>query len=147
MGYFGVFISATIAGLNIFFPAPASALTPIFLASGLEFSYIVGALTLGTLLADIIGYYIGVFGKHVTEQVHPRLFSNLQKFDQKHHKMVLPAVFLFAALAPFPNELLLIPLGVIGYKFRYILIPLALGALIHQVTYAYGFINLFDVLI
>ncbi len=144
LGYFGVFISATIAGINLLFPAPATALTPIFLAAGLDFTYITIALICGTLLADAIGYLIGIFGKHVTEHVHPRFYDNIKTFDSKHHKMVLPTVFLFAAIVPLPNEIILIPLGLIGYKFRYLIIPLVLGTIIHQTAYAYGFSNLFN---
>jgi membrane protein YqaA with SNARE-associated domain len=142
-GYVGVFISAVIAGINILFPAPATALTPIFLSADLDFSLIVVALILGTLVADSIGFLIGVLGKHATHAVHPRFFEKIVVFKRHHDKLIPPVVFLFAALMPLPNEIILIPLALLGYRFKKLIVPLILGTTVHQLLYAYGFSNLF----
>ncbi len=59
LGYLGVIVIAMVAGLNVILPIPAVAFTPIFTAAGLNLVGIIFALTVGTLLADFIGYVFG----------------------------------------------------------------------------------------
>ena len=142
-GYLGIFVVSIVAGLNVFVPIPAATFVPVFTAAGLWIPLIIIVLALGTTIADMIGYFIGRLSKEFAEENYPRTYSRLLFLSEEHHNLILPLLFLYAAFVPFPNEAIIIPLALIGFKFRKFLIPLILGNLINQTALAYGAVNIF----
>jgi len=146
LGYLGVVFTAIVAGLNTFVPLPAATFTPLFVASGLSIPFIILALSLGTLIADFIGFLLGNVSRNLVLDKYPKLFNFITNLQEKHQTLIIPAVVLYAALVPFPNEVLLLPLALAGIKFRSIIIPLIIGNIIHQTLIVYGISNLNDLL-
>ena len=136
LGYAGVVLVAIIGGLNIIVQIPAVTLTPIFTASGLYLPFIILSLTIGTLIADYIGYVFGHFSRPVLYAQYPKVVSWLEHKITTKPKLLFPITLLFAAFLPVPNEVLVIPLAVLGIKFRHMILPLLLGNLINQTIYA-----------
>ncbi len=145
-GYLGVIIAGVIGGLNTFVPVPAASFTPLFIAAGLSFPLIVILLTVGVLIADYVGYALGHVSREMIKLKHPRLFSFFLNLNENHHKLVAPAVFLFAAILPIPNDIIVIPLALAGVRFNHLILPLLFGNLISQTVLSYGFTSLFDAL-
>lgn len=137
-GYVGVMIVAVIAGLNSVVPVPAATFTPIFLAAGLTAPLVILALTVGTLIADFTGFFLGQLSRNVIETHHPKVYRFFVELKEKRERLIPVVVALFAAFAPMPNELILIPLGLAGVKFQRLIIPLLIGNLIHQSYLVYG---------
>lgn len=137
-GYVGVMIIAVIAGLNSIVPVPAATFTPIFLAAGLTAPFIILSLTVGTLIADFTGFFLGQLSRKVIESHHPRVFHFFVALKEKREHLVPLVVALFAAFAPLPNEVILIPLGLAGVKFQRLIIPLFIGNLVNQLYLVYG---------
>ena len=75
---------------------------------------------------------------HSIEQKHPKIFQFAQTIATDHKNWVLPVVLIYAAFAPLPNELILIPLAVAGVRFSHLLLPLIIGSLVHQLLFTYG---------
>ncbi len=144
-GYIGVMIAGIIGGLNTFIPIPAASFTPLFIAAGLSLPLIILMLTLGTLIADYVGYALGHVSREIIKLKHPKLFTFFLTLEEQHHHFVLPLVFFYAAIMPIPNEIILIPLALSGIRFRTMIIPLVFGNLISQAVLSYGFTSLFDV--
>jgi membrane protein YqaA with SNARE-associated domain len=142
-GYIGIGLFATVTGLNVIVPIPAVAFTPVFTAAGLLLPGIIIALTLGTLLADFIGYVFGTVSRATIAAKYPKLIRQLEHLHTHHRHLILPVTFLYAAFAPIPNEALVIPLALLGVSWRSLVIPLLLGNLINQTIYAYSFQNVF----
>ena len=75
----------------------------------------------------------------------------MQKFftelKQNRSKLIVPVIFLYAAFAPFPNEALLVPLGLAGIRFSTIIVPLILGNLINQSYLVYFVLTASDYLL
>jgi membrane protein YqaA with SNARE-associated domain len=138
LGYLGVILVAIIGGLNIIVPIPAVTLTPIFTASGLHLPFIILSLTIGTLIADYIGYAFGHFSRPVLYAQYPKVVSWLEEKITTKPTLLFPITFLFAAFLPVPNEVLVIPLAILGIKFRRMILPLLLGNLVNQTIYATG---------
>lgn len=137
-GYVGVVILGVIAGLNAFFPVPAATLTPLYVGAGLTLPLIVLSLTVGTMIADFVGFFIGRLSRELIAERYPktmRFFANIR--DNRSH-LIIPAVVLYAAFVPFPNEAILLPLGLTGFRFGTLIIPLFIGNLIHQALLVYG---------
>lgn len=146
LGYFGVVVIATIAGLNVILPIPAVAFTPIFTAAGLNLIGIIFALTIGTLLADFIGYVFGRISRDTLAHKYPKFITRLEHIHKHHRKWLIPIIFLYAAFMPIPNEALIIPLALLGVSWRTMMFPLFLGNLINQAIYAYGMHTAFRLL-
>lgn len=137
-GYVGVVVTAIIGGLNVVIPIPPASFTPLFVASGLSLPFIVLALAIGTLIADFIGYALGHVSRVTIEDRYPKVYAYFSRYSESTPLLVYPLVLLYAAFVPFPNEAILIPLAVAGFRFSALLIPLLIGNLIHQVTLVYG---------
>lgn len=142
--YFGVFITAVIAGLNTFVPLPAATFTPLFLAAGLSMPFIITTLVAGTLLADFVGYTLGHVSRELLQNRHPKLFNFFTQLRNEHTNFIVPTTFIYAALLPLPNEFILVPLALAGTNFRKLLLPLIIGNIVHQTLLAYGITNIFQ---
>ena len=145
-GYLGILIIAIVSGINVLIPVPAAAFVPVFTAAGLWLPLIILMLVIGTTIADLIGYWIGRWSKEFVEEHYPQSYRRMKVLDERHHSLVLPMVFLYAALIPFPNEAMLIPLALIGFRFKTLLIPLVLGNVVNQTALAFGANNIFTLL-
>lgn len=144
LGYAGVVAVAIIGGLNIFVPIPAVTLTPLFTASGLSLPLIIGSLTLGTIIADYIGYLFGTVSRSYLYTQYPHIVSWLEEKIVTRPRLLFPLTFLYAAFVPLPNEVLIIPFAVLGIKFQKLFVPLLLGNCINQTLYAVGFQTVFN---
>lgn len=145
-GYVGVFVVSFIANLNVFVPVPPGTFTPIFISAGLSFWLIMIVMSVGTVLADLVGYFIGHLSKEYVVKKYPRTHKFFIHLSEEHEHWVLPAVFIYAAMAPFPNEAVVIPLGMIGYPLKPLILPITLGTLLYHIAFSYGITNIFSLL-
>lgn len=141
-GYLGVTVAAFFGGLNILVPVPATTFTPLFLSSGLTSLGIIAALVIGTSIADIIAYVLGIFGREKTDPSKFKLFKKLESISNKNTPLLLILLFLWAAFVPFPNEAMLLPLGLLGFRFRSLLIPFLAGNIVHNTVIVFGVSNI-----
>ncbi len=141
-GYAGVLAISVIAGLSTFVPIPPASFVPVFTAAGLIFPVILITLVIGTTIADLIGYLFGVASKEFVGNHYPRMYARIMDLELHHHNWVVPFVLLYSAFSPLPNELIVIPLGVLGVHFQKILVPLMIGTAIHHTLIAYGAIEI-----
>ena len=81
---------------------------------------------LGAALGKLVVYYIGRSARAVLSEEKRR---NIEIFAKIAHKSIFVAVFLFAAL-PLPDDILYVPLGLIGYSVIRYFIALVLGKII-----------------
>jgi membrane protein YqaA with SNARE-associated domain len=142
-GTFGVLLVSFVAGLNAFLPVPAATFVPIFTASGMSIMLIITLLVIGTMAANLFAYGIGRFGQSLTSTHYPKIQTRLITLYQTKKAYLPYFIFLFTALVPLPDEVFLIPLGIIGVKIRHIIFPLLLGTIAYQSITAFGFDNVF----
>jgi membrane protein DedA with SNARE-associated domain len=146
-GYLGVYTVSFFSGFNLVVPIPAIALMPLFLESGLNFYAVITLITLGMVTADSIAYLFGRFGKKILAATNQnsKILEKISATRERHKHSPLILMFLFASFIPLPNEIILIPLGILGYKYRDILLVLVSGNLIFNIIYSKGIINLFSI--
>ena len=142
-GYLGILAVSFIAGLNLFIPIPAATFVPVFTAGGISLFEIIVLLVIGTMAANLLSYYLGRYGGKITHTHYPELQKKLVSLYTKRKKWLVYFVFLFTALMPLPDEVFLIPLGVIGVKLKQFIIPLTLGTICYQTLAAFGVHNIF----
>lgn len=144
-GYAAIFIIAIIGSLNLVVPIPAVAFLPLFLEAGFNLWAVIFIIVVGMLLADSFAFLFGKAGRQMILSLpEQKILHRLEKLKMENEKLPYLFLFLFATLAPFPNEVILIPMGLMDYKIKNILIPLILGNLIFNILYAFGVINTFN---
>lgn len=137
-GYVGVLILAIISGLNPVLPLPAATLTPLFTEAGLTIPLVIISLTIGTLIADFIGFSLGHISRTSVAKRYPKQFATFTSLGSQRKRLIFVFVSFYAALMPLPNEIILIPLAVAGVSFPFLLLPLFIGNLINQSLLVYG---------
>ncbi|MHA1917935.1 MAG: YqaA family protein [Candidatus Ranarchaeia archaeon] len=125
-GYLGSFLISTFGNLTVLFPVP----------------YVIAIFTLGTLglnplllgISGAIGATIGEFSSYALGRgiSMTELFKKYGEKMNRINKLIknqgFLAVFIFA-VTPIPDDILLIPLGMIGYPYKKTLLAMFLGKL------------------
>ena len=143
-GYLGIFVMGTVSGFNLAFPVPAVAFVPVFTASGLSAVPAVILMALGMTLGDLAGYFIGRAGHEVLLKNHNSDNGILGKFREKLRRAPLLLLFLYIAFVPFPNEILVIPMGFIGYRLKHIFPVILAGNMIFNTLASLAFLGIFQ---
>jgi len=141
--FLGVFIISLLGSASIVFPIPY---TLVILFLGMN--HIIDPLTLtvagglGSAVGQLSGYYIGYFGAKLVGVERRRRMEFFVRMFKKYGSAL---VFLFA-LTPLPDDLIIIPLGVLRYGFLRVFIPLLMGKVLMCFLIAY-FGNVFGALL
>lgn len=146
-GFLGVLLISFVAGLNIFLPVPAATFVPVFTAGGMGLPLIILLLVIGTMVANLFSYVAGRYGSRVVQSHYPALQEKMTTLFRTHQYWLPHFVFLFTALMPLPDEIFLVPLGIIGVKLKHFILPLLLGTVFYQTFAAYGIDNIFKFLL
>ncbi len=143
LGVFGVILTGIVTGLNAFVPIPPATFAPLFLEADLPRWLVIGGFVIGTTIADSIGFLLGLLGRSYAATHHPQLTDRLKTWMEKHQRLIPFFIFGFFILAPVPNETILIPLAIMGYWYRKLIIPLILGNIVHHTLMVYGYETVF----
>jgi len=143
--YTGVVVASFLTGIAGF-PVPIVAFTPLFVELGLDTVLVVVAIVGGLTMGDLVTYAFGIVGRRLSGGTENRVLSRLEVHTKKHKTLPLWALFFWASFVPIPNEVLLLPLGLLGYRFAQILPPLILGNVILNTLVASGIIGIFSAL-
>ena len=142
-GYIGVFLISFITGLSFISPVPSATFSPIFTAGGIPLFVTITLAVIGTMCANFVSYFIGRLGHNFTNTHYPKIQQKIFDIYAKRKELLPYFVFGFAAFIPIPDEVYLIPLGIIGVKIREFILPLFLGTVFFQTITALGFHNIF----
>lgn len=137
-GYVGLFFVSLVAGFNVVVPIPAVAFIPLYLAAGMAFWPMTLVMVAGETIADLLSFWLGRTGRDLDQLKHARTVKRLERFRKKHFWAPLGLMFAFASAAPFPNEVLAIPLGLMGYRAWQVAIPIFFGNLVFTAVTAYA---------
>lgn len=146
-GYIAIFLVSIVSGFNLIVPIPAVSFLPLFLESGLNLWVVLSIMTVGVTLADSIAYLIGKSGRYIaTMKNYSKYFAKLDALRTRYRRAPLFILFVFASIAPLPNEVLVIPMGFMGYRLREIILPVLLGNGVFNIITAFGIMSLFQIL-
>lgn len=147
-GYWGAFLISIISGFNLVIPVPAASFVPLFLSAGLSLPILILIISVGMTLADFLGYLIGKTGRTALKATkHLPQWARSETWNDKSNFWIGGAVFLYAAFIPLPNELIVIPLALIGHRLTAIAPVLLLGNITFNLIASWGFISLYGVLV
>ena len=121
-GYLGAFLISLFGNFTIFFPVPF-AITIYAFGATLN-PIILGVVCgIGSTIGEFSAYLVGMGGRKVLEEKYGDRLEMAKRIVQKHG---MAAVFIFALL-PLPDDLLLIPLGMLKYDIRQVMIAAFFG--------------------
>lgn len=143
-GYVGIFIVSAISGFNIVVPIPAITFFPVFLASGLDFWYVILTISFGMTIGDTMGFFIGRAGKTVLSGHMKNMMARLKKWKKKNSKAPLIFLAIYSTIAPFPNELVVLPLAFMGYRLSRVFPIILAGNIIFNTLVGSGIITIFN---
>lgn len=141
-GYFGLFSLSILSGFNLAVPIPIAAFLPVFIISGLDFWTSILIMAVGTTIADTIAFQLGRVGRQMLGKKPGRHVAALEKMQKSHPWTPPLLMFLYASFAPLPNEVLAIPLGIMGCRSRSIIPALFFGNVIFNSLFAFGIVSL-----
>lgn len=146
-GHIGIIIISFLIGVSGISPVPAGTFTPIFTASGIHIITVITLAVVGTMLANLASYYIGRLGHKFTNANYPKIQEKVVALYSEKKKLIPYFVFMFSGFVPFPDEIYLIPFGVMGVKIKEFIIPLILGTTLFQTATALGFNSIFQIIL
>ena len=132
-GYLGAFLVCTLGNISIFIPIPFALIVYAF-GSTLN-PLLLGLVSgLGSAIGEMTSYFIGWGGRKMIES---RYGSRLDAAKRLIGRYGALSVFLIALL-PVPDDLLLIPLGMMRYDFKKTFIAMLLGKTLMCIFLAYA---------
>lgn len=148
-GYAVVFLLAVFSGLSTFIPLPYYLVVATFGAGGLNPVLLGLAAGSGVILGDSASYLIGYHSRAILPTRLQRIFEKVSSWSAGGRPWLVPAtLFLYGAAVPFPNDLIVIPLGLVRYSYWRLIIPLGLGNIVSNIGVAflgtYGIDRLLD---
>lgn len=148
--YIALFFMALLGGTSVFIPFPYYLFTISFGALGLS-PFILGFVSaLGTATGDATTYYFARKSRVIISSRMEKFFSRtLEMCTKKHPRLVPLFTFFYASFFPFPDDLIMVPAGLMKYPFKRLIISLFLGKLVFNTLlafaglYGWGFITHF----
>ncbi|OIO18864.1 MAG: hypothetical protein CO029_03340 [Candidatus Magasanikbacteria bacterium CG_4_9_14_0_2_um_filter_41_10] len=138
-GYAGMFVVAIISGFNVAVPIPVIGFYPLFVELGFVPVFIILTLSLGMTLGNTVGYFVGFAGKGFFERASSiRVRKMFDRLYLRHQSLPFVFLFFYAAFVPLPNELLVIPMAIAGYRFWQMVVVLLIGNIIFNIVGAFG---------
>ncbi len=132
-GYAGAFMISIFGNFTVFFPVPfvitiyafGATLNPILLgiASGI-----------GSTIGEFSAYMIGRGGRRVIDERYGDKLETAKRLIQNYGMTI---IFIFAVL-PLPDDLILIPLGILRYNLKKAMLAMFLGKTLMCITVAYA---------
>jgi len=123
-----------IGAASIFFPIPYTVVL-LAISATRQFNPLLLAVSagLGSAVGEMVGYGLGYMGRGIVGKKRERSLNAMLRL---FNRFGAAAVFVFA-LTPLPDDLLLIPLGLLRYKFWKVFVPCLAGKFLMFLTIAY----------
>lgn len=143
-GYPGILVAAIVSGFNLAVPIPVIAFFPFFMDIGLAPVPTVLIIALGMTTGDLLGYLVGRTAREAVRVRKGGAVQRLEALRDRHPRLPLVVMFLYAAFAPAPNEVLVLPLAFLRYPVAGIFAAVLVGNLIFNGLVAAGVVRLFE---
>lgn len=145
--YVITFFVAFLGGSSILIPFPYYLFIITFGAGGLN-PFLLGLIGgLGLAAGDSITYFIGYQGKEVLPTRLQKVFDKICFFCSRKSWLMPFFLFIYGAMIPIPNDVIILPLGLGRYGYWKMAIPLTLGNIVYTTSLAllgyYGLVVLF----
>ncbi|MBP9759983.1 MAG: VTT domain-containing protein [Candidatus Pacebacteria bacterium] len=134
--YLLMFLLAFLGGLSTFSGVPYHIVLIALAGSGLN-PWLLGVLAAcGVTAGDSTSYLLGRRGSELLSSRMRAMLGRLASLEERSPRLVSVVIFLYGALMPFSNDLLVIPAGMLGYPFLRVMTLLGVGNILFNVGLA-----------
>lgn len=132
-GYLGAFIGSLLGNITVALPTPYAFMIA---ALGVNLNpFILGLVSgLGSTIGELVSYLAGRAGRRM---INPRQKERLDRVKALIDRYG-PWVIVLFAVTPLPDDLLLVPLGLMSYDFRTLAVSVWLGKTMLTLFLAYA---------
>ena len=117
--YFGIYFIGLSLGLTILSPIPTPLLVPIFTEIGFNFTYVVATLISASLTANIILGFLAILGVNSFLSKNKSYTEKVKNIHRKYPNSPYLVAFLWFIFLP--NEVMLLSMILLGYRFIYVI--------------------------
>ncbi len=135
-GYLGAFVSSLVGNATVIIVFPYTAIIFLLAAFGLNPWLLALVTGLGSMLGELVSYVVARTGSGAFERKRPTSYAAVRSIVERRPRLIPLLLFSFAAL-PLPDDLLLIPLGIVRYSIWKIIGPNFLGKLTAALVITY----------
>lgn len=143
-GYLGAFIGSLLGNITIALPTPYALLVAA-LGTNLN-PFILGLVSgLGSTIGELVSYYMGFAGRHIMNEQQKERLEIVKRLIEKYG----PLTIILFAVTPLPDDLILVPMGMMRYDVKTLAVTVWIGKTILALFLAYiGFygVDYFDFL-
>lgn len=135
--YLIVFILCIIGGISIMFPIPYYLAVFTFAAGGSNPLLLGICAGLGLMIGDSTSYYFGYHGgKIISKKMQERAKKISHFIISRPTWLITSLLVLWGSITPFPNDMMIVPLGLIRYPYLKTIIPIGFGNIIFNTVIA-----------
>ena len=99
---------------------------------------------IGVTIGDSLYFYLGSKGKEISSKNIDKRLKKISKLLKKSPKWLIPfMVYIYSGFTLLPNDLMTFSLGIIGYSYKKIFLPLILGNI--TVTTIIAYLSIFGI--
>lgn len=135
-------------GTSILFPFPYYIAAFTFGSGGLN-PLLIGILTgTGVALGDSTSYLVGYSGREILSEKLNKYFKIIYAWCTQKPKWMMPLfLYIYSSVMPLPNDVIVMPLGLVRYPYFKMIVPMWLGSITFNTAIAlagfYGFSYVF----
>ncbi len=144
-GYLGILLFSIINGFNVFVPVVTASFIPALTTAGLNVYVSLFLVSLGMTIADCTAYFLARVGHGNLSRLNVRVTRSIEFAEKRSHSLPLWILGFWALFVPLPSEVVLIPLGLLGYPPRLVLPIVIIGNIVFNTIVVFGLIGFFGV--
>lgn len=132
-----MFALGLLGGLTTFTGIPYHLILMNFASGGISPIGLGISTAIGVMIGDSTMFFIG---KKVQTSLSPKILGHIDtiaKSLQKHPKLITPALITYGTFSPFSNDFVVASMSIMGYSYKRIILPLALGNIFFNIALAY----------
>lgn len=140
-GYLGAFLSALIGSMSVIIIFPYTIIIFFLATQGLDPFWLGAMMGVGAAIGQMSGWVIGTFGTGWFRRKKPETYDALENILHFRPWLITWLLVLFG-MTPLPDDLLMIPLGMLRYPFWKTFLPAFIGKILAGffVTYSSSFL-------
>jgi membrane protein YqaA with SNARE-associated domain len=148
--YILMFSSALLGGMTTFNFIPYYSIIILLASAGLNPLYIGISSATGVMVGDTFSYFLGRSGDKIIPESLKKIFEKINNFSLKNPKLFPLLCFIYGSISPFSNDFITISAGVAKISYKKVMLPLALGNLVFNISlafiayYFYDFLKVFN---
>jgi membrane protein YqaA with SNARE-associated domain len=133
-----VFVAGVLGGTSIVFPFPYYLVVATAAAGGAN-PFLVGLCAgLGVMVGDTTSYLVGHAGRHVLpDRASAAIRFVHRRVADIHSAKFYAFLFVYGAVMPLPNDILVVPLGAAGVPYWRVILPFGAGNVVFNTAVAW----------